>query len=291
MLRTIRKLWKVLAGTILLLIILIAALYLTIDSIAKAGIEAGGRYALGVDTRVDSVSVSLLQGELRASGIEIDNPKGYTAPLLMRTTRCTVDVKTGTLFSQVIEVPLVEIDGIEVNIEIKGGTNNVSEVADHIKSLGSGEKKEGGRRVKIDTIVLTNVTANVLGVPGSPLTVKIPRLELKNVTEGDTQGILAGELVARLFPAVIAGVLEKGKGIIPSDLAGQLASDVAAAAKSIGEGASKLLGQAGTSVGEGASKLLDQTGKTAGKAVEGVKDAAEDVGNTIDDIFGKKKDN
>ena len=275
MLRTIPRLWKLLAGTVLLLVLLIVILYLTIDSIAKAGIEAGGRYALGVDTRVDSVSVSLLRGELRASGIEIDNPKGYTTPLLMRATRCTVDVKTGTLFSQVIEIPLIEIDGLEVNIERKAGTNNVSEVVDHIKSLGSGEKKEGGRRVKIDTIVLTNVTANVRGVPPGPLTVKIPRLELKNVTEGDTQGILVGEVVARLFPAIVVGVLDKGKGIIPSDLAGQLASDVAAAAKTIGEGALKLLGQAG------------ELGKGIGK---GAQDAAEGVGKTIGDIFGKKKE-
>ncbi len=271
----IRKLWKLLAGIALLLVIAVVALYLTIDSIAKAGIQAGGRYALGVDTRVDSVGVSLLRGDLSASGIAIDNPAGYTTPWLLHASRCNVDVKTGTLFSQVIEIPLIEIDGLELNIEPKGGTNNVSEVVDHIKSLGSGVKKEGGRRVKIDTIVLTNLTANVHGTPVGTVAVKVPRIELKDVTEDSAQGVLVGEVMARLFPAVIAGVLDKGKGIIPADLAGQLTTDVAAAAKSVGEGASKLVGQTG------------ELGKSIGKAAQ---DAATGVGKTLDDLFGKKKD-
>lgn len=281
----IRRLWKLIAGIVVVILIAVVALYLTIDSIAKAGVEKGGAYALGVKTRVDSVSVSLLSGHLGLSGLEIDNPKGYTSDRLLRSEQLGVDVKTGTLLSQVIEIPLIEIDGLDVNIERNAGGNNVSEVLNHVQSLGSGEKTttEGGRRVKIDTVRLTNVVAHVqLLSGGSPVTVKIPELELKNVTEGDSKGVLVSEVMARIFPAIIAGVLESGKGLIPTDLAGQLGADVSKTAQSLGEGASKLANQAGEAAGkaaEGAKKVVEG----AGKAVEG-------AGKALDNLFGNKKD-
>jgi hypothetical protein len=274
----IRKLWKLLAGLIAVVVIAVVVLYLTIDSIAKAGIEAGGRYALGVDTRVGSVGVSLLGGRLTASGIAIDNPRGYSTPGLLHADRSEVDVKTRTLFSEVVEIPLVEIDGLNVNIERKGGKNNVSEVADHIKSLGSGEKKGSGRRVRIDRVLLTNLTAVVYGVPPRPVTVKVPRLELKDVTADSAKGILVSELMARLFPAVMAGVLDKGKGLIPTDLANELTTDVGAATKSLGEGASRVVGQAG------------EVGKSFQRMGQSAKDAATGIGKSFEELFGKKKE-
>jgi hypothetical protein len=273
-----RKLWKLLAGLIVVVVIAVVVLYLTIDSIAKAGIQAGGRYALGVDTRVDSVALSLLAGKLTVSDIVIDNPKGYTAPYLLNANSFEVDVKTRTLFSHAVEVPLVEIDGLNLNIERKEGKNNVSEIADHIKSLGSGAKKQGGRALKIDRILLTNLTAVVTGVPGGPRTVKVPRLELKDVTGDSANGILVSELMARLFPVIMAGVLDKGKGLIPGDLANQMTTDVGAATKSLGEGASKLVGQAG------------EVGGSFQKMGQSAKDAATGIGKSFGDLFGKKKE-
>ncbi len=279
----IRKLRNLIIGIVVVVLVGIVVLYLAIDSIAKAGVEKGGTYALGVNTRVDSVGVSLLRGHLGMSGLAIDNPRGYTSERLLTSKQLGVDVKTGTLFSQVIEIPLIEVDGLEVNIEQKTGGNNVSDVLNHVQSLGSGEKKEGGRHVKIDTVRLTNVVAHVqLTSGGTPVTVNIPQLELKNVTEGDSKGVLVSEIMARIFPAIIAGVLESGKGLIPTDLAGQLGADVSKTAQSLGEGASKLANQAGEAAGkaaEGAKKVVEG----AGKAVEG-------AGKALDDLFGKKKD-
>jgi hypothetical protein len=274
----IRKLTKVLVGLVVVLVVVVVALYLTIDSIAKAGIQSGGRYALGVDTRVSSVGVSLLGGKLTVSDLAIDNPKGYTAATLLNANRCEVDVKTRTLFSQAVEVPLVEIDGLNLNIERKEGKNNVSEISDHIKSLWSGQKKQGGRGVKIDKILLTNLTAVVQGVSDKPVTVKVARLELKDVTSDSAQGVVVSELMARLFPAIMASVLENGKGLIPADFANQMTMDVGAATKSLGEGASKLVGQAG------------DTGKSFQKMGQSAKDAATGIGKSFGDLFGKKKE-
>ena len=70
-----RRLVKILGLVLLVLIALGVVLWLTIDSIAKTGIERGGTYALGVPTTVDSVSLSLLGGEMRINGPRSPTPR------------------------------------------------------------------------------------------------------------------------------------------------------------------------------------------------------------------------
>ena len=91
----------------------------------------------------------------------------------------------------------------------------------------------------------------------------VPVIELKDVGSGSPNGVLVGDFFAQLFPAVVAGVMEKGKGVIPAGLLGELAGSVAEAGKALGEGAAKFIGQAG----EGAAKLFGdilKTGKNIG---------------------------
>jgi hypothetical protein len=277
-----RKLVKIAIAVVVLLIVALVALYLAIDSVAKAGIEKGGTYALGVSTRVNGVGVSLLRGRFTMDRLEIDNPKGYRSALLAKSGRWTVDVKTGSLFGDTVVIPRIEVDGIEVNVERRPGGNNISDVIENVKRLSSGEKKEG-RKLKIDSIVIRNVTAHVqvlaVGGDASVITVQVPLIELKNVGSESSGGVIVSDLVAQLFPAIVAGILEKGKGAIPVDLARDLTNSVADAAKALGKDAAKLIGQ----VGEDAAKLV-------GKTFDDVLKAGKGIGDKLPKLFpGEKK--
>ncbi len=278
-----RKLWIILSGVVLLLIIAAVVAYLTIDSLAKAAVEKGGSYALGVDTRVGSASVSLLRGHLGLDNVTVANPSGYRSALLLKSGRWDVDAKTGSLFSDVIDVPRIGVSDIVVNIDRKAGGSNIQDVVNHITALGSGEKKEGGRRVRIGTIEMKNITANVqlLATAGdsSVITVRIPEIVLNDVSD---KGVSVADVMARVFPAVIAAVLDKGKGIIPADLAADIGGSLSNAAKTLGEGASKLIGQTGD-----LGKQIQNAAKPLEDAAKG---AAEGVGKTLDGLFGNKKD-
>jgi len=274
---------RIILGIVLLLVIVLVAIWAMIDGIAKVSVEGGGSYALGVDTRVDDITVSLLKGQVTMDVLNIANPEGYKTDHLMKSGHFEVSLETGSLFSHTVVLPKLTLDGLDINIEQKQlGKTNVSEVMDHAKRLSSDEeKKPSGKKVRIDTVVIKNVVAHVQIVPmGGTVTVKVPTLELKNVTPEDSKGIIVGELLQRLFAAVLASVLENGKDVIPAALRQDLGKDIGELAKALGGDAGKLIGQ----VGGDFEKLKEGTGKV-------IKDVGKEAGKVLDDILGDKKKN
>jgi hypothetical protein len=123
-----RRRWIVLSSVVLLPIIALVVLYLSINSMARAGVEEGGKWALGVDTHVASAGVSLMRGRLSLDDVTVDNPKGYRSALFCRSMRTDIDVKRGLLLTKVLDIPRVEADGIEVNMEAKPEQYNATGV-------------------------------------------------------------------------------------------------------------------------------------------------------------------
>jgi uncharacterized protein involved in outer membrane biogenesis len=273
-----KKWTKILVGVLIALVVLVLALFLTLDIIAKAGIEAGATYALGVQTQLDAANLSLLRGTVKLNGLTVHNPEGYQTPHLMKVGRIEVAADTRSLMSDTVKVSKFHIDGLDVNIEQKPGTSNVAVIMGNVERLGSGDKgektdqkKEGGKKVQVDTIVIENVNAHVqllpVGGKASTLNIKVDKLELKGVTSDNAAGVAIPELTARLVPAILAAIVEKGQGVIPDDLARNLTGSIAGAVQSLGSGAANLANQAG--------KGLEQSLKGAGQAVKGASGALQ----------------
>ena len=271
-----KKIVKVLLGILIVLILAAVVVGLMIDSIAKAGVEKGGTYALGVATTVEDLDLGLLSGTLTMDGLRIANPEGYKTAHLMKSGRFDVEVKPGSVLTDTIAIPMFELNGLDLNIEQKLGKSNVGEVMDNLKRLSGDDKtdKGGGKELNIDSVVIRNVTATIqvlpIGGKASTVTVKVPLIEMKNLTPEDRNGIVLGELLQKLFPAIIGGVLDKGKGILPAGLQADLGKNV--------EGLKKLLSN-------DAAKKLKEAG---GKVIEGVGKEVEGVGKKLDDLFKKK---
>lgn len=282
-----KKVLKVGIGILIVIALLLAVAWLSIDYLAKAGIETGGTYALGVKTTVDSVSLGLLSGQAKVSGLMIGNPEGFKTPHLMKTSRMELAVAPGSLFGDTIQVNKFEIDGLDLNMEqLKIGLTNISALLDNInKSAGGGDKpkdekaakdakESGGKKFKIDQIRITNTVAHIqvlpIGGAASTLEVKIPEIVLSGVTQDNAGGVAVPELMRRLIPAILAAVLEKGKGLIPDADLKRLNVDVASATKALGEGAGKLVGQVGGEAGkalEGLGTGLQKMGEPATKGL------------------------
>jgi len=84
--------------------------------------------------------------------------------------------------------------------------------------------------------------------------------------------------VRRLMPAILAAVVDKGKGILPDADLDKLSGDVASATQAIGQGAAKLVEK----VGGQAGKLLEGIFKKPGGAEAG------DKPGLLDGLFKKK---
>jgi hypothetical protein len=263
---------KVLVGIAIVLVVALGAAWLSIDRIAKAAIERGATYALGVKTTVGDVDVSLLGGEVTIRALAVGNPEGFQTPHMMKGERFNVRVRPGSLLEDAVEVEEFVIEGLDVYIEQKIGKSNVSVVLGNLEKFGTeggGKKKEaGGKKLKVDHVLIRDVVAHVQVLPvggqASTLTVKVPEIVLDDVTSDSGGGVVIGELAARLVPAVMAAILEKGKGVLPDDLAKDLGDGVGRTAQALGAG-----------------RLVDQVGKGMGDALKG-------LGKPLEGLFKKK---
>lgn len=279
-----RKVVLSIVGAVLtLLLVAVLVAWAMIDSLAKQAVQEGGQYALGVPTKVDSVNLSLLGGSLQMETLGVSNPAGYSSPHLMRTGHFHLAVSPGSVFGDTVVVPAIELDGLDVNIESKTLTNNIAVVLDHVKKLGgesspaqqpqapAPKEKPSGKKVRVDKVVIRNVVAHViLPIPAAkPLVVKVPTIELNNVSSD--KGISIDQLIGRLVPAVLASILESGKGIIPQDLLASLNTDLAGTVNAIGGQAAQLVQQGVSQASAQVQQVVQQAAKVipaeAGKVV------------------------
>ena len=264
-----KKIFAKLSAIILVIVLVIVLVGLImIDSIAKAGLEKGARYALGVDTRVDKVGLSLLRGRLSIDGLNLSNPEGFSAAHLMRSGRFDLELKPSSAFSDTIVLNRFELDGLDINIEQKVGQSNISKVADNLRKFDTKEKQKGeatktkGKKVKVDKIRITNVVAHFYLLPqlspAGPITVKIPEIELSNVSSDQAEGVVVAQLFSRIVPAVLASVVQGAKGIVPTEFLEDLAWQIQDLTKALGQQTQKLVAQ------------VENVGQAAGKVIQGV---------------------
>ena len=75
-----KKLIKLVAVLLILLVLATVAVALYIDTIAKTAIERGATYALGVETTLGSADVGLLSGTFSMGDLTVANPAGFESP-------------------------------------------------------------------------------------------------------------------------------------------------------------------------------------------------------------------
>jgi len=268
---------RVILAVLLLLIAAAIIVWLAIDFFAEAAVEKGATYALGVKTELDSMDVRLLRGEVTMEGLNVANPEGFDTPHLMHSGRFELGVRTGSLFSDTVEVRKFHLDGLDVNVEQKLTGSNVSKVLQNLERVAGQEKdreppSEGrGKKVKVDHILIKDVKAHfhiLGGIASKPrtITVEVPQIELRQVSS-DEGGVVVAELVRRLLPAILKAVIKEGKGTVPGDLLRELDGQVSTAIAALG-------GEAG--------KLVEQVDKTFGKTV------GDRVRELTDKVFGEQ---
>lgn len=301
----IKKLLIAAVALVLLLVVGVMVLFFSIDAIAKAGIEKGGTYALGTQTTVSSVSVGVFKGEFSMSGLNVANPTGsFASPHFLSLGKGATAVSLSTLRQPTVEIPLLALDNLDVNLESKSGSTNYGAILDNLKKLSGDSSKPapapssgGEKKFVIRQLTLTNINIHVdmggsilpgaVGDVASKVTkVNIPldKIELKDVGSGvDGGGVTMSQLTGLIVKAVLSAAADKGGGLIPTDMLGDLTGKLSSIASL------DSLSKGGAAIVTGAADLGKKVGDGVGKTVEG---ATKGVGDTIKGVFGggdKKK--
>ena len=275
---------KLLVRLVLAVVVLVVVAgvvgYLWLDTIAKEAVQRGGTYAMGVDTTVNKVSLRPFAGQLQMQGLNVANPKGFIikGAHLMQTGTFELELVPGSLMDKTIVLKKFELNGLDMYIDQQMPRSNISVIMDNLKKLGDEKPKDPkpseGKNYRVDLITIRNVVAHVKVLAGPELTIKIPEIQLKNVTGDNAAGVALPVLVARILPAILAAVLEQGKGVLPADLAAALHGDLSGGAAQLGGQAQQMVkgvqGEIGKTVGSVLGKDANQPKTPGGGLLDGI---------------------
>lgn len=222
-----KNLVRLLVGLVVVLVVGLVALFIYIDQIAKAGIERGSTYALGVPTTLKRADVHIFGGRLELDVLNVSNPQGFASDHFLDLKSGNVEVTLNSLRQDVVHVPHLKLSGVDVSLEKKAGQSNYRVILDNLKRL-QGDPNQPGKRFIIDRLVIKDVTVRVdmLGnVPAGDLTkasVPIDQVRLKKVGAEGGRGVTISELSGLVVKEILASAVQKGAALIPADIQGEL---------------------------------------------------------------------
>ncbi|MHC4551903.1 MAG: AsmA family protein [Planctomycetota bacterium] len=266
------KLKKIITFILILFLVLIVAGILIFnlwgDTMIRAGLIAGTSKALQVDVRLESVSTALLRGQVELTNLEIDNPEGFHHETFMTLGYGYIDLDMHSLLTDTVVIDKMQFDDITIVLEQEKKTSNINVLINNLPSPdkdetpdsdtdetpdsdtdepGSGEAKD----LQITTLEINGITvkAELLPIDGraDTVTFKLAPIKLENI--GTTEKVDTKELMSKIFASIAGGIAEQGKGLLPTEMIGDISEDLA---KHGGE-----LLKAGEDLGKGAVEALD----------------------------------
>ena len=282
-----KRIKKIVAAVVVIIVVLIVAVFFWIDRLAKAGVEGGATYALGVDTQLDSMDVGVFSGSVAMADLNVANPTGFESPHFLQLGEGRVSVSLGTLMEDKVVLSELTLSGLNLNLVHHKGKANYKVILDNLKKFESGEKKEaaeeeGGKRFVVQKVTVRDVHVEVEMLPiGGALTrvpIIIDAIELENVGSDSDKGILLADLTNIILKAILTTVARQGGDLLPGDIAGELTAGLDQL-KGLGDVSVQVVGKVTAQVAEQVTEAAEKVGEEVGKAVE---ETTEKVGEGLD---------
>ncbi len=212
-----KKLLIIVGALVLVLVIAVVALILSLDAGIEKAVEEGGSYALKVPVELDSVSLSLMGGKASLKGLTIANPEGFETKRAVYLGEAAVEIKLGSVTSDVIEIPEIRVIKPELTVEgsIKGSNisklmENLDETMKELPASEGGEKpaeeKPAGPELKykIGRVLVEDATLKLSAnfMKGRESSATIKKIEIVPGDEPMT--------MAQLMKKVIGGIMREG---------------------------------------------------------------------------------
>ena len=235
------KMLKVLIGLLVVLVLLVVGLYFAMPHLAKIGIEKGCEHMLGVPTTVESVKLKLFAGQFEMNKLVIANPPNFGPEPFVKVDQLRVYMVPKSVLTDTVQLDLFELDGLDIRIEQHVDGSNTKPILDHLEEQTPESKPSegGGRRFKIDRIVIRNVRAHVDVLSElterEPVTITIPEIIITDLDSDNAEGLMMDELIQRILPAVLGQVLRQGGDMLPPEYRDELEDQLGSLTEQINE--------------------------------------------------------
>jgi len=226
---------KIIIGVVVLLIVVAGGayyLYSNLGPILKAAIEKYGSEATQTKVTVDTVKLSLSDGQGSISGLVVGNPQGFNGPKSIDLGSISLQVDTGTVTQNPVVIKQVVILAPQVMYERSGSGGNLEKIqanvtqyagADRAKSggeskpssgssgssgsssspSGSSADKKAERKVIIEDLQVRDgkVAISATQLPGRTLSANLPAIQLRDIGK-DKGGATPAEVAEKVLGAI-----------------------------------------------------------------------------------------
>lgn len=249
---------KVALAVVLLLVILIAVVFFSLNAMIRKGVEEVGGRSLGVKVQLSQANLSIMGGKLALTNLRVSNPDGFSTGRLFETANASAAIQPSALFQDEVVVDSIVLDSPSLTVEQSTRGTNMALVLANVKGEKKAEEKPEEKpgkeklyRIKMLQINGAKVTFASFLTAKEPVTVQLPDIQLENISNADGTGVTLAQLFQKVFVKMIETALRTGKGIVPSEIMTDVTGQLGQFAPELAVG-----------VGEKAKGVIDKTGET-----------------------------
>ena len=226
---------RLLIALLVLIVLAVLAARFFLDGAIRRGVETVGPMVTKVDVKLAGVSLSLLSGSGKITGLVVGNPEGYKTPSAIQVGRASLAVQPGSIFSDKVVIRSVDVQAPEITLETDLKGNNLSKIianvdettggADKAKPSGPAQKK-ASKKLQVDDFRITGgkIHVSVTALGGQSVTVPLPEIHLTGLGQGP-EGITAAELTKTVLHSIEKESIKAASGTV-TDLSKQAANQL-----------------------------------------------------------------
>ena len=209
---------SVFGAVLILVVIAVVAVNLFADRAVRVGIETAATKTLNVGVSVSNVDLSIMAGKLALQNLLINNPPGYQHDKLLQLKNAEIEIDVKSLFSDVVNIREIKLDGVDVVIEQRGVSGN--NLQDVITAIRNGSKEGEGKKLRVDNLEISNITVRMKlpSVPAQDDTITLELSTIRMTNLGYDNKLDMADLSGEIVLAIANRVVEQGVGVLPKDI-------------------------------------------------------------------------
>jgi hypothetical protein len=247
-----KKLFKILGGLVVLVLIAVVCLVLFwLGPTIRKTVETVGPKAIGAPLTMEKLHIYPLRGIVQLEGLFVGNPEGFATESAVELKQFKVDVSIRSLLTDTIVVKEILLDAPVFTYERKLKTDNIAAIQKNIEAfVGEREApspetpaeeekpdeeqeapKKPAKKVIIERLTVKDalVRAKISALPTAPISIPdIEKTDIGKADGGTSWSAAAKEIGSTLYDAILGAVSNIG------DAAGDALKDAGNAAMDAG---------------------------------------------------------
>jgi len=208
-----KLIFRILLVGVILVVIALGAIFFSLNSIVKKGVETAGPKLTKVEVRLGGAKLSPLSGNGRLMELFVGNPPGFKSPSAIKVGDVNVGLQLSSVLSDTLIVKQINIQAPEITFEGSLSGNNLSKILDNLQgestagNTGQTSKKTEKKFIVKDVLVKGGIVNVGINTPLGSRTAKLSLSEIHLQDIGSSQnGVTAAELAKQLFQPLLASV-------------------------------------------------------------------------------------